>query len=62
MMINEAKPNKRTMCEMKVNLPVDLHIRLHELKILEGQRISDVVAQALATYFRKERAEAAGEG
>lgn len=61
MMINEAKANKRTTCEMKVNLPVDLHIRLHELKIMEGQRISDVVAKALADYFRNERADAAEE-
>lgn len=51
MMIKEAKKDQRATREMKVNLPVELHIRLHESKILAGERICDVVARALDAYF-----------
>lgn len=63
MMIREAKKDARTTREMKVNLPLELHIRLHESKILAGERICDVVARALDAYFleatdREERGDA----
>ncbi|MHB8586743.1 MAG: hypothetical protein ACYDDF_13030 [Thermoplasmatota archaeon] len=37
--------------EVKVRIPVYLHVRLHSLKILTGREIGDVVTEALTTYF-----------
>lgn len=41
--------------EMKVNLPLDLHLRLHAMKVRNGSRIADTIAAALEEYFAKER-------
>ena len=54
MLINEQKKESRKTREMKVLLPVDLHIRLHESKIIHGERICDVVTRALDAYFKSE--------
>lgn len=51
MIIREAKKDRHVTREMKVSLPVDLQIRLHESKILAGDRICDVVTRALDAYF-----------
>lgn len=51
-MIREAKPDPHRTREIKVSLPLELHIRLHEGKILHGERISDVVARALESYLK----------
>lgn len=37
--------------EIKVRIPLDYHIKLHTLKVLKGQSISDTVEIALAKYF-----------
>ena len=37
--------------EIKVKIPLDYHIKLHTLKVLKGQSISDTVEAALARYF-----------
>jgi len=37
--------------ELKVQLPVALHIRLHAVKALQGQPICVSVEKALALYF-----------
>ncbi len=37
--------------EIKVKIPIDFHIKLHTLKVLKGQSISDTVGLALAKYF-----------
>lgn len=37
--------------EIKVKIPLDFHIKLHTLKVLKGQSISDTVEMALAKYF-----------
>jgi len=58
MIIHEAKPKQRATREMKVNLPVELHIRLHEAKILDGKRICDVVTRALDVYLQAQRERA----
>ena len=42
--LNEAK-------EIKVKIPLDFHIKLHTLKVLKGQSISDTVELALQKYF-----------
>lgn len=39
--------------ELKVRLPVNLHIRLQSLKITKGVTISQVVLDALESYFEK---------
>ena len=43
--------------EVKMRLPISHLIRLHGLKLLTGQNISDTVAKALSMYF--EQAETA---
>ena len=37
--------------EIKVKIPVGYHIKLHTLKVLRGQSISDTVEIALEKYF-----------
>jgi hypothetical protein len=37
--------------EIKVKIPVEYHIKLHTLKVLKGQSISDTVEAALGRYF-----------
>ena len=44
-----AKPK-----ELKVAVPVDLYLKLHQHKILSGTRLSDVVTQALEEYLDTE--------
>ncbi len=43
--------------EVKMRLPISHLIRLHGLKLLTGQNISDTVSKALAAYFEKVEAE-----
>ena len=38
--------------EIKVKIPVGYHIKLHTLKVLKGQSISDTVELALERYFQ----------
>ncbi|MDX1612122.1 MAG: hypothetical protein R3185_07115 [Candidatus Thermoplasmatota archaeon] len=60
MMIRE---NQRDLSEpktLKVTLPTKLHLQLHQLKILQGQNISDTVEVALRSYFEEIRAEDQG--
>ena len=49
----EAKTAGRTDSgkEIKVKIPVGYHIKLHTLKVLKGQSISDTVEIALQKYF-----------
>lgn len=37
--------------EIKVKIPLDFHVKLHTLKVLKGQSISDTVELALQKYF-----------
>lgn len=37
--------------EMKVKIPLRLHISLHSLKLLSGRQISDIVTEALQNYL-----------
>lgn len=43
--------------EVKMRLPIAHLIRLHGLKLLTGQNISDTVTKALEMYFQKVEAE-----
>lgn len=43
--------------ELKVQLPVRQHIRLHSLKILTDRTISETVAEALQFHLGDELAE-----
>lgn len=38
--------------EIKVKIPVGYHIKLHTIKVLKGQSISDTVEIALERYFQ----------
>lgn len=53
MLANEAVSNTRMESgkEIKVKIPVGYHIKLHTLKVLKGQSISDTVEIALQKYF-----------
>ena len=37
--------------EMKVKIPLRLHVSLHSLKLLSGRQISEIVTEALVTYM-----------
>ena len=54
MLANEAATITRTGSgkEIKVKIPVGYHIKLHTLKVLKGQSISDTVEIALEKYFQ----------
>jgi DNA-binding protein Fis len=39
--------------EIKVKIPLDFHVKLHTLKVLKGQSISDTVEIALKKYFNE---------
>lgn len=47
----ETNPRLENGKEIKVKIPVGYHIKLHTLKVLKGQSISDTVELALAKYF-----------
>lgn len=54
MVASEATSNAgslRGAKEIKVKIPLDYHIKLHTLKVLKGQSISDTVERALQKYF-----------
>lgn len=46
-------PDMAEAREIKVKLPVSLHIKLHGIKITRHRSISQVVLEALEEYFRK---------
>lgn len=54
MLVNEAVSIERNDSgkEIKVKIPVGYHIKLHTLKVLKGQSISDTVEAALEKYFQ----------
>ena len=37
--------------DLKVRIPVRLHIKLHSVKVLTGKHISDSITEALDAYF-----------
>lgn len=45
-------PPQPAMKEIKVNVPRAFHIQLHAVRILTGKRLSDIVTEALTTYFQ----------
>ena len=47
--------------EIKVKIPLDFHIKLHTLKVLKGQSISDTVELALVRYFEQLATMAEGQ-
>lgn len=52
MLANEAGSERNAAGkEIKVKIPVGYHIKLHTLKVLKGQSISDTVEIALEKYF-----------
>ncbi len=51
MIIEADKTRQESGKEIKVKIPVGYHIKLHTLKVLKGQSISDTVEIALERYF-----------
>lgn len=47
--------------EIKVKIPLDYHIKLHTVKVVKGQNISDTVRMALTEYFDDLREEQASD-
>ena len=39
--------------DVRVRIPVNYHLRLHEIKILEGKGMGEALAEALDLYFSK---------
>lgn len=67
MMIDEhgerAKDQKQVEGEkeIKVKIPLDYHIKLHTVKVVQGTNISDTVRMALTEYFDDLREEKEAE-
>lgn len=40
--------------EVKVKIPLGIHLKLHSMKVITGQHISDTVTEALQSYFEQE--------
>lgn len=40
--------------EVKVKIPLGIHLKLHSMKVITGQHISDTVTEALQDYFEDE--------
>ncbi|MEA3201390.1 MAG: hypothetical protein QOE90_2818 [Thermoplasmata archaeon] len=55
MMIEAERQRAEHGKEIKVKIPVGYHIKLHTLKVLKGQSISDTVEIALERYFQQNR-------
>ncbi len=47
--------------EIKVKIPLDYHIKLHTVKVVQGTNISDTVRMALSEYFDDLREEKEAE-
>lgn len=47
--------------ELKVKLPLRHHIRLHSLKLVRKEAISDTVMKALTEYFQRLEEEHQGQ-
>lgn len=45
---------------LKIQVPVRQHLRLHQIKVLEGQNLSESVRRALEMYFEHLEEEQAG--
>ena len=58
MMIDEHQLHKKPSVmtedkEIKVRIPLDYHIKLHTVKVVNGTAISDTVKIALENYFEE---------
>lgn len=56
MMIDEYQQRRKPVAmtedkEIKVRIPLDYHIKLHTVKVVNGTAISDTVKRALESYF-----------
>jgi hypothetical protein len=55
MLINEPKQDLESLREIKVKIPIAMHIRLHSMKVLTGKQISEAVTDALRNYLEANR-------
>ena len=58
MMIDEFQERRKPATmhedkEIKVRIPLDYHIKLHTVKVVNGTAISDTVKVALESYFEE---------
>jgi hypothetical protein len=58
MMIDEFQQRKKPNAmneekEIKVRIPLDYHIKLHTVKVVQGTAISETVKAALENYFEE---------
>lgn len=49
--IQEAKKDLTEGKELKVKIPVQYHVKLHSIKILEGTQMRETIMAALDAYF-----------
>lgn len=55
MLIKDPRPDLDRVKEVKVKIPISMHIKLHSIKVLTGKQISDAVTEALEVYFGQAR-------
>lgn len=61
MLIHEPRPDLERVKEVKVKIPIGMHIKLHSMKVLTGKQISDAVTEALTVYFQHNQDRLHGE-
>jgi len=58
---NERSGQEHERRVLKVHIPTRLHLRLHALRITQGDTVSSTVEAALEDYFAKMAADRAAE-
>lgn len=51
---NEIREELARPKELKVQIPMELYLKLHQHKILHGALLSEVVSDALQSYLEEE--------
>ena len=56
-MMGIRRPNMNELKPLKLHLPLNYVLALHRMRIVGDKSVSEVVAQALETYFDEVKAE-----
>lgn len=51
------RPDLSEIKALKLHLPLNYVLRLHQLRILDNRSVSEIVQDALVTYFEEQRAK-----
>lgn len=50
------RPDPAELKALKLHLPLDFVLRLHQLRILGNRSVSEIIRDALETYFEEQQA------